>query len=72
MSSIQKSEWVGLNPDEQWQYVQVVDGLLKDRQRLLEALPCPVHGECVSYAIDEIERLKGLELKQCPNANTPT
>jgi hypothetical protein len=60
MNVIQKDEWDKLTPNEQWQYVQVVDGMLHDRQRLLEILPCPVHGECVPYAVSEVKRLKAL------------
>jgi hypothetical protein len=41
--------------------LEVSDRLLKDRTLLLEAIPqCPVHGECVPYALEWIEQVKTL------------
>lgn len=34
------------------------NALLAERQRVLDALPCPVHGPCVPYAIEKIEWLR--------------
>lgn len=46
--------------------IRVDDELLKDRDRLLEAIPCPTHGACVPFALEEIKRLRGLETKDDP------
>lgn len=34
------------------------DKIIADRNLVLEALPCPVHGQCVPHAIDEIAKLR--------------
>lgn len=38
--------------------LKVTDQLLADRQRILDLFECPVHGECVPFAIEEIGRLR--------------
>jgi hypothetical protein len=35
--------------------------LLADRNRVLEALECPAHGQCVPGALEQIERLRTAE-----------
>jgi hypothetical protein len=41
------------------QELLVTDGLLKEMQKLLDAIPqCPVHGRCVPHALDWIEKQK--------------
>ena len=40
--------------------IQVDDSLLKDRNRILAALPCPIHGPCVPYVLEQLEALKRL------------
>lgn len=41
--------------------LKVSDDLIKDRQRLLDAIPqCPAHGACVPHAIEWIEQVKTL------------
>lgn len=39
--------------------LKVTEELLNDRQRLLDAIPeCPVHGKCIPYALEWIEKYK--------------
>lgn len=38
--------------------IAVDDQLLADRQRILDACPCPVHGSCIPYVLEQIARLK--------------
>lgn len=39
--------------------LEVTDELLKDEQRVLDAIPpCPVHGRCIPHALDWIKRAK--------------
>lgn len=40
-------------------YCALVDILIADRDRVLDALPCPAHGRCVPHALEEIARLRG-------------
>ena len=40
--------------------IAVLNQLLDMRNRILEALPCPVHGPCVPYVLDWIEESKSL------------
>lgn len=37
------------------------DLLLAERNRILDALPCPVHGPCVPYVLEFIERQKKVD-----------
>lgn len=36
----------------------ITESLLAERQRILDALPCPQHGTCVPYVLDFIENAK--------------
>lgn len=36
----------------------VADKLILERNRVLDVLPCPQHGQCVSHALEEIARLR--------------
>ncbi len=38
--------------------VEVLDTLLDERNRILKAIPCPRHGECVPFAMREYYRLQ--------------
>lgn len=38
--------------------LRITGQLLDDRNRVLAALPCPLHGACVPHALEVIERLK--------------
>jgi hypothetical protein len=39
-----------------------IDGaLLAERQRILDACPCPVHGACVPHVLDRLEKLEAAE-----------
>jgi hypothetical protein len=41
--------------------LKVTDELLRDRQRVLDAIPpCPVHGPCIPHALAWIERAKAM------------
>lgn len=37
--------------------IRVSDELLADRNRILDALPCPQHGPCVPYVLEQIGKL---------------
>ena len=38
--------------------VRVADQLIAERNRVLDALPCPVHGQCVPHALNAIASLQ--------------
>lgn len=38
--------------------IDVADAIIHERNRVLDALPCPSHGQCVPHALDEIVSLK--------------
>lgn len=38
--------------------IRLDDELLAERDKVLDALPCPSHGRCVPFALQEIVRLK--------------
>jgi hypothetical protein len=44
--------------DEAEASAAIGDKLLAERNRVLDALPCPTHGQCVPHALDEIDRLR--------------
>jgi hypothetical protein len=46
---------------------RVGEQIIADYSRVLDALPCPLHGQCVPFALEEIARLKRLDKK--PRAN---
>lgn len=43
--------------------VAIDDKLLADRQRILDAVPCPDHGPCVPHVLKEFERLRASEAR---------
>ncbi len=48
--------------DEKAREIAINDQLLAERQRILDACPCPVHGSCVPHVLAqlaELTRLKG-------------
>lgn len=38
--------------------IEISDKILADRKRITDLLSCPVHGECVPHAVEEIKRLQ--------------
>lgn len=45
--------------EELLQELEVMEKLLNERQRVLDAIPkCPTHGSCVPHAIEWIEEMK--------------
>ena len=43
--------------------LKVTEGLYRERQRVLEAIPeCNVHGDCIPHALEWIEKMKAIEL----------
>ncbi len=45
--------------------LEVIEKLLNERQRVLDAIPeCEIHGSCVPHAIEWIEEMKA---KHCTN-----
>lgn len=43
---------------EEVKCTEIGDKIIADRNRVLDALPCPIHGQCVPHALEEIARLK--------------
>lgn len=41
--------------------VAVDDALLAERQRILDACPCPIHGPCVPHVVKRLEDLQAAE-----------
>lgn len=41
--------------------IDIDNKLLADRQRILDACPCPEHGSCVPHVLDELARLKSFD-----------
>lgn len=41
--------------------IRISDQLIAERDRILDALPCPIHGRCVPFVLEWIERKKKLE-----------
>lgn len=37
----------------------VLQSLVNERNRILDAVPCPNHGRCVPFVLEEFERLRG-------------
>lgn len=65
---ISKEEWDGLSPKEQWDFVQIVEKLLANSDRVVNQFECPDHGTgCVPYALEEIARLKALDVVEKNN-----
>lgn len=45
--------------------LEVTDQILANRQQVLDAIPeCPVHGKCVPHALEWIQEMKKLTLKE--------
>lgn len=40
------------------QQLEVADKIIAERDRVLDALPCPTHGRCVPHALEEVARLR--------------
>lgn len=60
-----KDEFMAVWPEIQqsvadvYEELQVTDKLLADCRQLLDAIPqCPVHGPCIPYALEWIEKQK--------------
>lgn len=44
--------------------IEVGDKIIKERNRILDEFPCPVHGPCVPYVIEKIYKLQELLQKE--------
>jgi len=55
--------WEKYTRQELINLIEVQEKLINERDRVLDLLPCPKHGKCVPFAIEEIERLKNVEHK---------
>lgn len=52
-----REEWNALTPNEQWEMYRLTQIEADDLNRLVDMLPCPVHGRCVPYALNRIQGL---------------
>jgi len=50
--------------EEKDKEIEVLEKLVDERNRILDVLPCPVHGQCVPYVLDFIEKHDPQESKQ--------
>lgn len=54
-----------MNEKEKDEYIAILENLLKERDKLLRAIPeCPEHGQCVPHAIEWVEKMKAKELEK--------
>lgn len=52
-----REEWDGYSPDEQFQYMQLIEKEAADQRSVLEEIPeCPNHGFCLPYFRDWIRQ----------------
>lgn len=62
-STISRSEWDNLTPDEQYDFMCLLNRLVDSSRELLHLIPeCPDHGnECIPHAKEWVARMTGVE-----------
>jgi hypothetical protein len=52
---ISEQEWNGYSPLEQIEYVHLLEKRSWELSRILKAVLCPEHGECIPYLMEQLE-----------------
>lgn len=59
--AITREEWDGFAEEDRWEIYRLTQISEDDLNRVVDLLPCPVHGRCVPYARQRIEQLLRME-----------
>ena len=51
-------DWKRLSKEELIDHIKVQEKIINGRNKILDLLPCPIHGQCVPYVINWIKERK--------------